>query len=160
MLIRPHRNLVSSRLNSTGSLILSSHVRCPRSFIIFVALHWTYSSMNISRVLGSPGLNPALQICLWWVGGRIISHEWLLLLLFLMQPTMLLVLLQRQLVHQDHWVFCQPTFQLVKILFRFESKILTKSNVFRNKCIWNKNWNYGNLPELIYLKEPNKRYVL
>ena len=57
-------SLVSSRLQSPGSPSLSSYARCPKSLITSVDFCWTLQYTCVSLILGSPALDPALQVCL------------------------------------------------------------------------------------------------
>ena len=55
-------NLLFSRLNSPTSLSLSLYVRCSDTRTIFVALHWTHSSMSMSL--------------LYWGAQHQMQHSW------------------------------------------------------------------------------------
>lgn len=81
-----------SRLNSSSFLSFSSQYRCSHPVIIFVAFHWTLSSISMSLLYqGDHNRNQSLACFLaCWVEG--IDH-WSIdqLAALLMQPRMLLV---------------------------------------------------------------------
>lgn len=53
-----------SRLNCPSSLRLSLYLRCCKPLVILLDLHWTCCSIPRSLVLGRPGLDSVLQVCL------------------------------------------------------------------------------------------------